>query len=498
MLKIRAFGNTQNVVANANNQVMSRSLNLILVILTLLQSVSGQDSFIRHYGYGSGQGFSLLINTSGNFVIAGTKYQASNHQQFCAYEINMLGDTVSLSYYGTDSLDQANQIIQTLDGGYFLAGSTNGMFSSYRNIYLVRTTSSGDTIWSRSIGGQGEESADGVIQLNSGEFIICGRTKYNSHGLFDFLLIKVDANGDTLWSRVIGGSENEEAKSIQHTSDGGLIIAGYTESYPVGSKNCFLVKTDMSGDTLWTRSYGGSANDYLHAVKQTSDGGYIMTGVTHSIGVSTENMYVIRANSIGDTLWTRSYGQVGRWSWGHDIIETADGGFAITGLIRTASPNGGSDLYFVKVDAMGFVEWEHEFKIEPSNTSYTSSVGHSLLQTPDGGFAIAGRWFNGGTYEVLLIKTQADGTVGIGEMPNASGFEVFPNPFRDYSTLKFNNPTGEPFTMNLYSSSGQLVMTSANIRADQYVIERANLANGLYHVVLHSKSHNFSGRLMVE
>lgn len=266
----------------------------------------------------------------------------------------------------------------------------------------------------------------------------------------------------------------------------------------MGSKNCFLVKTDMSGDTLWTRSYGGSANDYLHAVKQTSDGGYIMTGVTHSIGVSTENMYVIRANSIGDTLWTRSYGQVGRWSWGHDIIETADGGFAITGLIRTASPNGGSDLYFVKVDAMGFVEWEHEFKIEPSNTSYTSSVGHSLLQTPDGGFAIAGRWFNGGTYEVLLIKTQADGTVGIGEMPNASGFEVFPNPFRDYSTLKFNNPTGEPFTINLYSSSGQLVMTSANIRADQYVIERANLANGLYHVVLHSKSHNFSGRLMVE
>ena len=477
---------------------MSRTLILMYVLLASFQSIQAQDSFIRHYGYGSGQGFSLLINTSGNFVIAGTKFQASSHQQFCAYEISVLGDTVRLSHYGTDSLDQANQIIQTLDGGYFLAGYTNGMFSNYRNIYLVRTTSSGDTIWSRSIGGQGEESANGAIQLNSGEFLICGRTNYNSHGLFDFLLIKVDANGDTLWTKVIGGSENEEANSIQHTSDDGLIIAGYTESYPEGSKNCYLVKTDMAGDTLWTRSYGGPENDYLLAAKQTSDGGYVMTGVTQSIGVSTENMYVIRTNSFGDTLWTRSYGQIGRWSWGHDIIETADGGFAITGLIRTASPNGGSDLYLVKVDGFGSVEWEHEFKIEPSNTSYTSSEGFSLIQTADGGFATAGRWFNGSTYEVLLIKTDGYGMVGLSEFSRSDGIGFSPNPMSAYSILKFDNSPGDNYTLDIYNSSGQLVHSRSGIREDQIVIERADLVTGLYQVVLYSSSQKFSGRIVVE
>lgn len=471
---------------------------LLSVMMALSQSLWGQNSFIRHYGPTSGQGHSLLINTSGDYIIAGTQYQGTSHDQFCAYEINLQGDTVRLSNYGTDSLDQANQIIQTFDDGYFIAGYTKDMVSEYRNILIVRTTGNGDVLWRKAIGGQGQESATGVAQINSGDFMLCGRTNFNSHGLFDFLIIKVNANGDTLWTQVIGGSENEEANSIQNTSDGGFIIAGYTESYPVGSKNCYLVKTDEYGDTIWTRSYGGPDDDYLHAVKQTADGGYIMTGVTNSFGVSTENMYAIRTNSIGDTLWTRFYGQAGRWSWGHDIIETADGGFALTGLIRTASLNGGSDLYLVKVDAIGIVEWEHEFKIEPSNTSYTSSIGHSIVQTSDGGFAIAGRWFNASTFEVLLIKTEADGSVGVGEISNAIATEFFPNPFSDYTTVKFNNPAGEPFTMNLYSSNGQLIMAKTNLRANQLVIERANLANGLYHVVLHSRLHNFSGRLIVE
>lgn len=477
---------------------MRRTLIFIYVLLASLPSIRAQNSFIHHYGYASGQGLSLLINTSGNFVIAGTKFQGLNHQQFCAYEINVFGDTVRLSHYGTDSLDQANQIIQTLDGGYFLAGYTSGLFSNYRNIYLVRTTSSGDTIWSRSIGGQGEESANGAVQLSSGEFLICGRTNRNSHGLFDLLLVKVDADGDTLWTKVIGGSGNEEANSIQQTSDDGLIIAGYTESYPAGSKNCYLVKTDLDGDTLWTRSYGGPEDDYLLAVKQTSDGGYVMTGVTQSIGVSTENMYVIRTNSFGDTLWTRSYGQIGRWSWGHDIIETADGGFAITGLIRTASPNGGSDVYLVKVDGSGTVEWEHEFKIEPSNTAYTSSEGFALIQTADGGFAIAGRWFNGGTYEVLLIKTDSYGMVGLSELSRSDGIGVAPNPMSAYSILKFDNSHGNDHTLDLYNSSGQLVRSRSGIREDQVVIERAGLLAGLYQVVLYSGSRKFSGRIIVE
>lgn len=477
---------------------MGRGISIFTIVMSASQVLCGQDSFIRHYGPFSGEGYSLLINTADNYIVAGTKYQSMNHQQFCTYEIDQQGDTLRLSHFGTDSLDKANQIIQTSDGGYFLAGYTSGLFSSYSNIFLVHSTNTGDIIWSKEIGGLGQERATGVIQVSSGDFVVCGRTNYNSHGLFDVLLVKINANGDTLWTKVIGGIEDEEANSIQNTSDGGFIIAGYTESYPVGTKNCYLVKTDENGDTTWTRSYGGVNDDYLHSVKQTSDGGYIMTGVTQSTGVSTENMFVVRTDSFGDTLWTRSYGQVGRWSWGNDIIETVNGGYAITGLIRTASPNGGSDLYLMKIDASGSVEWEHEFKIEPSNTSWTSSIGHSLVQTPDDGFAVAGKWFSGSTYEILLLKTEPDGSVGVGEILDDNGFEFVPNPFSVYTILKFNNKLNDRFTMNLYNSNGQLVMTRTNIREDQVVIERANLASGLYNVVLHSRLRKYSGRIVVE
>lgn len=464
----------------------SKALVALIYAIACMTSSSAQITFVRHYGGSSGQGFSLIQNSNSEYIVAGNKNHMADPGEACMYAFNEYGDTLWLNHYGTDSLDQVNQVVETTDGGYVAVGQTRDLFGTYSKIMVIKTTSTGALSWQRSMGGQGEEQAIGVDELASGELVICGRTTLNGNGAFDMLLIKTESDGDTLWTRRYGGTENEEANSIRRTQDGGLVMAGYTASFPVGSKNCYIVRTNEVGDTLWTRSYGGSDDDYLHTIRTLSDGGMIAAGVSESYGVSTENAYVIRTDASGDTLWTRTYGQAGRWSWAYDVVGTTDGGFAIAGLIRTASPNGGNDVYLVKTDALGMVQWEREFKIEPSNLSYTSSVGHSLLQNTDGGFTVAGRWFNASSYEVLLIRTDANGIVGIEEQNIENFGFVHPNPFSDRTTVQLGYSGRDRVTLNIYSMDGHLVRTVPNIRSATVEVDRGSMRSGVYQFVLSS------------
>lgn len=474
----------------------------VLIILTLsilVMDSFSQISFIKHYGEFTGQGNSLIINSNGNYMVAGSTPFPDFQDQFCVYELNTYGDTVLRKYYGTDSLEYANQIIQTIDGGYATIGSSSDFWSSERNIYFVKTTNTGDVSWTKKIGGQGRENGTAIVQTASGEYFIGGTSRYISNGLFDYYLIKTNINGDTLWTKNYGGSLNEEVNSMQQTSDGGLILAGYSESFSFGSKDFYLVKTNSNGDTLWTKHYGGNLDEIANSVRQTSDGGFIITGYSQSFGFSNVNMYVVKTNAVGDTLWTKTYGQVNRFSRGNDIVQTDDGGYAITGSIKTASPNGGYDLYLVKIDSVGNVQWEQEVKVEPTNTMHTSSEGRSILQTPDGGFAILGTWFSASTYEVLFVKTDSNGTVELEKIVSNITFNLFPNPLTESATLQIENFHNEAYTLTLFDNEGRLVRTFKNLSPNKIVIERNNLPSGLYYYQLCTdKKYCATGKLIIE
>ncbi|MFH1010077.1 MAG: hypothetical protein V1784_02440, partial [bacterium] len=135
---------------------------------------------------------------------------------------------------------------------------------------------------------------------------------------------------DTLWTRTYGGSSYEDAYSVQQTADGGYVLAGYTETFGGGNGDVYLVKTNSQGDTLWTRTYGGSTWDWAESVQQTSDGGYIMAGVTNSFGAGNEDFYLVKTNSQGDTLWTRTYGG-NNADDALSVQQTADGGYIVAG-----------------------------------------------------------------------------------------------------------------------------------------------------------------------
>jgi len=208
-------------------------------------------------------------------------------------------------------------------------------------LLLVSTTAAdpGDTLWTRTYGGSSNDWGECLRQTSDGGYIIAGATRSFGAGSYDVYLLKTDSSGDTLWTHTYGGSSEDRGYSVQETSDGGFIVAGQTESFGAGESDLYLVKSNSSGDTLWTHAYGGSSSDYGYSVQETSDGGYIVVGVTGSFGAGGYDVYFLKTDSSGDTLWSRTYGGSGS-DWGESVQHTSDGGYIVAGVCGSFGAGG--------------------------------------------------------------------------------------------------------------------------------------------------------------
>ena len=139
-------------------------------------------------------------------------------------------------------------------------------------------------LWTKTYGGTHPDHSYSVQQTSDGGYIIVGSTLSFGAGIYDVYLIKTDANGDTLWTKTYGGTNTDEGLWIQQTSDGGYVITGSYDSYSAVDYDVYVIKTDPNGDTLWTRTYGGNGWDDGYSVQQTSNGGYVISGCTGSVG----------------------------------------------------------------------------------------------------------------------------------------------------------------------------------------------------------------------
>jgi len=304
--------------------------------------------------------------------------------------------------FGGTSSDAGNSVQQTTDGGYIITGTTKSFGNGQYDVYLIKTDGNGDSLWTKTFGGTDDDRGYSVQQTTDGGYIITGHTESFGNGSSDVYLIKTDGSGTAQWSQTFGGTADDYGYSVQQTTDGGYIITGHTESF--GNDDVYLIKTDGSGIEQWSQTFGGTSGDYGYSVQQSTDGGYIITGTTKSFGNGQYDVYLIKTDGSGTEQWNKTFGGTAD-DYGYSVQQTTDGGYIITGYTYSiVSAN--DDVYLIKTDGSGIEQWSQTF----GGTS--GDYGNSVQQTTDGGYIITGRTssFGNGSSDVYLIKTDGSGT----------------------------------------------------------------------------------------
>ncbi len=210
--------------------------------------------------------------------------------------------------YGGTGSEEARSLVQTVDGGYAIAGHVcppggSGPYAS--DAWLVKTDSEGRMEWNRTYGGMYSDTVCSLVRTSDDGYAMAG-SRF-APAVRDFWVVKTDSAGNVEWERTYGGVQSEKASSLVQTLDGGYAIAGYT--MPSGGKTDFwLVKIDSTGNMEWNRTYGGFEQDIAHSLVQTADGGYALAGHTYSFGGGECDAWLVKTDSMGNLEWNRTYG----------------------------------------------------------------------------------------------------------------------------------------------------------------------------------------------
>ncbi|OQX50743.1 MAG: hypothetical protein B5M53_11815, partial [Candidatus Cloacimonas sp. 4484_209] len=284
------------------------------------------------------------------YIVVGHSESFSGTFDVYVVKTDSSGDTLWTKIFGGMSGNDAGFYVgQTTDKGYIIAGEAFSYNSG--DVYLIKTDSLGDSLWTRHYGGSGIDAGNDAARTADGGYIVVGKTNSYGAGDFDIYIVRTDSLGDTLWTKTYGGINDDVATSVARTTDGGFVIGGWTENFGSGMIDVYLVKSDSLGDTLWTKTYGGTSDDWCTSLAQTNDRGYIITGRTYSFGSGGSDVYLIRTDSLGDTLWTKTYGG-GSDDNGYSVKQTLDGGYIIGGETQSFGA-GGYDVYLIKTDGAG-------------------------------------------------------------------------------------------------------------------------------------------------
>jgi hypothetical protein len=462
--------------------------------------------------------------------------------------------------YGGDGYDYAYSVIQMYDNGYAVAGATSSHGLGGTDAYVMKTDSLGIVKWYKTFGGINIDRFYSINTTADSGLIVAGYTNSFGAGGYDLLLVKLDKLGNQQWQKTYGGSNWEFAYSAQQTVDGGYIVSGGTYSFGAGDEDFYLVKTDALGDTVWTKAFGLNNEEEAKSVKQTSDGGYVMTGHTKSFGDLTGDVYTVKTDGNGDTLWTNVY-QGLQSDLGYDILESYTGQFIIAGksksvglgnydgILLKLSATGANDIlgsYCGTTDggtdddgfhsicetaagrfailgytySFGFGQGTNDFTMYVTNPvngfhygsfgGTGSETGHCIRNTKDGGYIICGNSTSYSTLDhVYLIKTDSNGVssanvisidTGIKDSyANNSKINTYPTPASEYLTVDLSQLDANKLTVTIFNLLGEEVYHHEinNPSERKETINVSNLTNGVYFITVYSETETYSKKIIV-
>lgn len=323
---------------------MLKKIQCVIILLLIAATGFSQSTWFKVYGGNQDDtGLDIKQTNDGGYVVIGRTAYIDATTDVYLIKADSMGNLLWSRTYGGEESDRGYSICQTTDLGYIIIGSTR--LSGTTNVFLIKTDALGDTIWTRTYG---EGIGIAGQQCSDGGYIITGHN-YNDNGI----LIKIDVSGDKLWTKQFQTEVLYRGYDIQQTTDGGYIITGVAKGFFA------LVKTDSLGTLQWANRYEAT---YGYSVRQTFDGGYIATGETYvpGGGESSRQMILLKTNASGDTLWTRRLGDT--HSGGNCVRQTVDGGYIITGFFDM------DYICLIRTDERGNSLWQKIFGYGDGNS----------------------------------------------------------------------------------------------------------------------------------
>jgi len=293
--------------------------------------------------------------------------------------------------------DEGWAVLETKDGGYLMTGVTESESSGGKDLLLVKTYSDGYERWEKTFVGTGDDWDLSVLETKDGGYAVAGVTTSRGSGGSDGWILKTDSDGNLEWEVTMGGSKNDGITSILETEDG-YLAAGTTESYGSGGKDVWLLKADADGERVWEKTFGKGGDDRGNFVLEMEDG-YVIGGVTESEGSGGRDLWLARTDLEGEKVWEKTFGGPGDDGGWSALKE--EGGLIVVGYTESQG-RGDQDLWLVKVAADGEKVWEKTF----GGSGF--DLGRSIVSTKDGGWAVTG-WTESrgsGGEDLWLLKTE--------------------------------------------------------------------------------------------
>ncbi len=344
-----------------------------------------------------------IINGSGSFTIIWSQNNDDDFNSYTLYESSSENMSNQTEIFKTNVSTETNFVVNGVSRVYRYYQVTVEDNYGLQNTGNIRE-GVGYFRFVKTFGGMSADWANSVQQTNDGGYIVTGHTYSYSNGENDVWLIKTDSNGNEQWNQTFGGASYDHGSSVQQTIDGGYIIIGDTNSYGNGDSDVWIIKTDSNGNEQWTKTFGGGSYDGGFSVQQTTDGGYVIGGISDS-GISTDktepnrgdhDYWVIHLDGTGNMVWQKTIGG-SKGDYFTSIGQTMDGGYILGGFSRSGvsgdkieSNQGEEDYWVVKLDGTGQnIEWQNT--IGGSHWDYLRSI----QQTTDGGYILGGHSASG-------------------------------------------------------------------------------------------------------
>ena len=362
--------------------------------------------------------------------------------------VSSVGEFVSAKTIGGSKNDVANAVINTTDGGYVIAGYSQSADNDIVDkdnesfdFWIVKFSSADTILWNKTFGGSNDEQANDIIQTSDGGFAVLGFSESNdadvseNAGEQDVWLIKLDASGNIVWEQSFGFQGNDFGTTLIQTNDNGYLITGVIDVTASGGQgnsksskkhaggDVWALKVNAFGETEWRNYYGGSFTDSPYGIVKTSDNGYIIAASSDSDDVDISSnkgsydFWILKINRLGSIVWEQSFGG-SEIDEARGIIATNDGNFIIVGDTRSSDENvstnnGAADLWIIKMSADGVLLWETSY----GGTSF--DVARSISKTQDGGFLLSGSsrssdldvLKNQGQNDAWILKVDANGNL---------------------------------------------------------------------------------------